>query len=77
LVAKAGVVGVFHDGHELHGIVALLLDKRQNVVLEVSVGGNLGLGRRDAHMGLVDAHVSRLSRAGVFELISLFNNKNS
>ena len=60
LVAKAGVVGMLHDGHELNGIVAQSLDAREHVLGELLVRGNAQLGRRNADVGLVDAQAAGL-----------------
>lgn len=40
LVAEAGIVGVFHDGHELDGVVTQALDAWEHVLGEFLVGGN-------------------------------------
>ena len=37
LVAEAAVVGVFHDGHELNRIVAVVGNARDDVVRKVAV----------------------------------------
>ena len=37
LVAEARIVRVLHDGHQLHGVIALTLHCRQNVLAEVVV----------------------------------------
>lgn len=55
LVSEAGVVRMLHDSHELDDIVSQMLDSRQDVGRELLVGRNLGLGRRDANVCLVDA----------------------
>ena len=47
LVSEAGVVSVFHDGHDLNGVVANLLDARQDVVSERPVRIDLALGRTE------------------------------
>jgi len=48
LIAKAGVVCVLHDGHELDAVVAEVLDPWEDVVSEVVIGGDLALWRRDS-----------------------------
>ena len=41
VVAEGAVVWMLHDGHELHGVVAGLLDAREHVVAELGVGSDL------------------------------------
>ena len=77
LVAEAGVVRVLHDGHELDGVVALLLDVRQHVLAEVVVRGDLALGRADAHVAFVDARSTRALRSLILELVHLQRNNNN
>jgi len=48
LIAKAGVVCVLHDGHELDAVVAEVLDPWEDVVSEIVIGGDLALWRRDS-----------------------------
>ena len=45
---------MLHDGHELDAVVSEPLNSGQDSVGEVVIGGDLALGRRNAHMGLVD-----------------------
>ena len=54
LVAKASVIGMLHDGHELDGVVAGLLDTGKDLVSKFPVGTYLTLLLGHAHMGLVD-----------------------
>jgi hypothetical protein len=69
LVAKAGVVSVLHDGHELDDIVAEILDTRQHVLGELLVSRNTLLGCGDADMGLVHASTCGLLGSRMLELI--------
>ena len=71
VVPKAAVVGVLHDGHELHTGVAQVLDVREHVVREVAVRGDLGLVRGYAHVSFVDANVARSTRSVVAPLVRL------
>ena len=48
---------MLHDGHELHGVVACLLDAVQGVVGELPVGADSSFLLRHAHMGLVDVQL--------------------
>ena len=41
LIAKTGIVGVFHDGHQLNAVVAKGLDAGEKCVGKVIKGGNL------------------------------------
>lgn len=49
LVAKGGVVGVLHDGHELDGIVAQLLDAGKDIGGELGEQANTALCRSNSH----------------------------
>lgn len=40
----AGVVGVFHDGHELDGVVAEALDTGEHASGELLIGSDAKLG---------------------------------
>ena len=54
VVAKAAVVRMLHDRHQLHGVVAGRLDARQRQVPKLGVGPHLALFLGHAHMRLVD-----------------------
>lgn len=69
LVSKAGIVSMFHDGHELDDVVTETLDSGQHVSSELFVSGNPLLRRRDSNMGFVDADALGLLRAWVLELV--------
>jgi hypothetical protein len=49
LVAKAGIVRMLHDGHELNDIVAQICDSRKYILCELFIGGHLGLGRTNSN----------------------------
>ena len=57
LVAEGAVVGMLHNGHELDGVVARLLDSGQGVVGELAVGAHLTLLLGHTHVGLVDVQL--------------------
>lgn len=57
LITKTSIIGMFHDGHQLDGIVALLFDPWQNFCSEVIIGGDLFFWRADANVALVDLQV--------------------
>ncbi|KAI3492991.1 hypothetical protein L1887_42366 [Cichorium endivia] len=71
LVAKRGVVGVLLDGHELDGVVAELLDTRQDVLCEFFELADARLGSGDADVCLVDLDVIGLGRLGVLDGVAL------
>ena len=54
LIAEGAVIGMLHNGHELEGIVAGLLDSRQDVVGKFPVGADLALLLRHADVGFID-----------------------
>lgn len=72
LVPETGVVGVFHDSHQLDGIVSQVLDARESVGSELFVACNFGLGRRDSDVSFVDASTARLCWPGMLEDVALF-----
>lgn len=45
---------MLHDGHQLNGVIAEILDPRQHVLGELLVRRDSGLGRRNADVCLVD-----------------------
>lgn len=54
LVPETGIVGVFHDGHELDGIIPKILDPGKHIGCELLVRCHLIFRGRDAHMSFVD-----------------------
>ena len=54
LIAKGGIVGVLHNGHNLNGGVAQLFDAGQGVFHELPVGAHLSLLLGHADVALVD-----------------------
>ncbi len=54
VVAERAVIGVFGHGHELYGVVALLLYKRQYAVRKFAIGAYALTLLRHARVGLVD-----------------------
>lgn len=48
LVTKRGVVRVFHDGHQLNGVVSQLLDAGEDIGGELCELTNTTLGRRNS-----------------------------
>ena len=65
LIAEGAVVGVLHDGHELHSVVARLLDAVEGIVGELPIGADSAFLLRHAHMGLVDVQLVFPDKAGV------------
>ena len=62
---------MFHNRHQLNGIVALSDDARKHVDTIVLVGSNFSFPRTDANMGLVDSQALLLFRLRVVELVDL------
>lgn len=48
LVAKGGVVSVFHDGHQLNGVVSQFLDAGEDISGELCELTNTTLGRSNS-----------------------------
>ena len=71
VVPERSVVRVLHHRHELHGVVAQILDAGQDVVGELSVGVHLRLETGHADVGLVDAAGGGLLRARVLTGVAL------
>src|SRR5688572_14705268 len=69
LVAEAGVVGMFHDGHQLDSVEPEVLYPLEHVPREFLVSADAELGRRDADMGLVDTKALGLRGPRVLELV--------
>lgn len=44
LVSKTGIVGMLHDRHQLYSVVSQALDSWEDVLCELLVCSNLGLG---------------------------------
>ncbi len=62
---------MFHDGHELNGVVALFLDAWQDAVLEISVRGYFLFWRAYPDVALVYLQVLWTLWPFTFELKSL------
>ncbi|KAG5296014.1 hypothetical protein I7I50_08969 [Histoplasma capsulatum G186AR] len=71
LISKTGVVCMFHDSHELDGIVSQAVDAREHVLCKLLIGSHAGLGGGDADVGLVDAQAGRFRRVRVFEGVAV------
>jgi hypothetical protein len=54
LVAKAGIVRMLHDGHQLYSVVSQMLNAWENVVRELLVGSDSWLWGRDSDVCFVD-----------------------
>ena len=54
LIAEARVIRMLHDGHQLHGVVAVRLDARQDVRHELQIGAHALLFRRHTDVGFID-----------------------
>ena len=54
LIAEGAVIGMLHNGHQLHSIVARLVDAGQDMIGKFPVGADLALLLRHAHVGFVD-----------------------
>jgi hypothetical protein len=72
LVAKAGVVCMLHNSHELNSIVPQILDPGKHVGGKLLVGRDPGLRRGDTHMSLINSQTFRLPRASMLKLVLLF-----
>ena len=55
VISEGAVVGVLHDGHELHGVVAEVGDARQHLFGELVVGPDFLLFLRHTDVGFVAA----------------------
>ena len=56
---KACVISMFHDGHQLYGIVSERSYARYNIFCEVTVRGDMALGRSNANMCLIYSQSAR------------------
>ena len=63
LIAKGGVVGMLHDGHELDGVVPCLLHAVEDAVGKFAVGADGFVLLRHAHVGFVDEQGAQLALA--------------
>ena len=54
LIAERAVERMLHDGHELHDVVARVLDVGQHVIGKLPIGGDAVLLRGHTHVRLVD-----------------------
>ena len=70
LVSKAGIVCMFHNGHQLDYVVAQGLDSWKHVLGKLLVGCDPQLGGGNSHMGLVYTKAFWLFRARVLENIA-------
>lgn len=75
LVAKAGVVCMFHNSHELDDIIAKILDAWEHVLGELLVGCDSELGRRDTDVCLVYTNALWLLRPLVFKDIFILGRR--
>lgn len=69
VVAKAAVVGMLLDGHNLDGVVPELGHSGKHVLGELFEGVNPGLHSCHPDMDFIDFHASVLRRPGVLELV--------
>ena len=60
VVAERAVVGVLGDGHQLHGVVAVLFYNGQDLLGEFAVGAHPFALLGHAHVGLVDQQAASL-----------------
>ena len=58
VIAERAVVGVFHDAHELDGVVSGLNDAGQGLYAEFGVSANLSIFLSHANMGFIDEGVA-------------------
>lgn len=70
LVSEAGIIGVFHDGHQLNDIVSELLDPGEHILRKLLVGRHSQFRGGDSNMRLVYSHALRLLWPRVLENIS-------
>jgi len=63
---------MFHNRHELDGIVAQLLDTWEGITRKLCVGSDTIFARRDPDMSFIDTRVPRGGWGRVFELVTLF-----
>ena len=75
LVAKASIIRMLHNSHELDDVVAEVLDPGQHVLGELLVGSHTLLGGGDADMGLIHANTGGLLRSRVLELVRLLGRR--
>lgn len=71
LVAKACIVGMLHDGHQLDDVVSQVLNPGEVVLRKLLVCSDFGFGGGNADMGFVYAGAGGLRRALVLEDVSL------
>ena len=57
LIAEGAVVGMFHDGHDLNGVVTQSLDPGQGLFFEFLIGADLALFLGHADVAFVDEEV--------------------
>lgn len=57
MVAKRGIISVFHHGHDLNGVVPGIDDLWQDVVFKLDVSRTFGLVRTHSDVTLVDPQV--------------------
>ena len=60
LIAKAAIIGMLHDSHQLDGVIACLFDAGQHLLGELPIGTYFSLLLGHTHMRFV--HIQRLGR---------------
>ena len=63
LIAERRIIRMLHDRHELHRVIAVLLDTRQNIAHELQIGSYAFFFRRHADVRLVNDRRHVLLRA--------------
>lgn len=71
LVAKTGVVRMFHDGHKLDGIVSQVFDTREHALGEFLIGRHSKFRGRDSNMSLIHPQAFRSLRPRMLESVLL------
>jgi hypothetical protein len=70
LIAKASIVSMLHDSHELDHVVVKGLDSRKHILGELLVGSDTLFRCGDSNVGFINAGTGGLLRSRVLELIS-------
>jgi len=63
---------MFHNRHELDGVVAQPLDTREGITRELCVCSNAIFARRDSDMSFIDTKALGSGWGWVFEFVTLF-----
>ena len=63
---------MLHNRHELDGVVAQLLDTREDITRKLCVGSDAIFVRRDPDMSFIDTKALGGRWGRVFELVTLF-----